>query len=149
MPAIGVVVVDAIHLNSFGNFVTLSPWLIHTSSNPCPSSLTLSSISASNFEWPRAHKIAWPYSIITVRETSPPAVRAMSCIPKHMPNTGQPSSNKAEYLFTWCSSTDSGPPDKITPLGLISFRKLRSPLQEIISQKIFISLILRAINCVY
>ena len=40
IPAIGALSVDAMRLNPAGKALTRSPWLIHTSSRPCPSELT-------------------------------------------------------------------------------------------------------------
>ena len=54
MPAMGALSVEAMSLKPSGNAVTLSPWLIHTSSSPKPSSLVWSSMSLKSIECPRA-----------------------------------------------------------------------------------------------
>ncbi|EXI75358.1 MAG: hypothetical protein AW07_01259 [Candidatus Accumulibacter sp. SK-11] len=54
MAAIGVDSLLPMMLNPGGSSVTLSPWLIQTSSRPWPCSLRLSSMPLNRAEWPRA-----------------------------------------------------------------------------------------------
>jgi len=58
MPAIGQESVLAISLKPGGSSTTLSPWLIHTFSIPCPSGVWKSAMSFSSAVWPRARTSA-------------------------------------------------------------------------------------------